>query len=151
FTLPRRMSKSNQNNVGLLGTAKIGVLTITEQELTVVRDVFGLHENIPETGYWASNGAKSDHRIVLKRSSAQSNLIYAESAGDIVQDFRPSFILLIGTAGGYGGRDDLNLGDVVISDYVEFSGYWKYKDNQILRRKIAHDHPSLYLRDNFIE
>lgn len=145
------MSKSTQNSVGLLGTAKIGLLTITEQELTVVRDVFGLHENIPESGYWASNGSNSNHGIVLRRSSAQTNLISAESAGDIVQDFRPAFILLIGTAGGYGGRDGLNLGDVVISDYVEFSGYWKYKENQVLRRKIAHDHPSLYLRDNFIE
>lgn len=145
------MPKSKQSDVGLLGTAKIGLLTITEQELRVVRDVFGLHQNIPETGYWANDGSTTDHSVVLRRSSAQTNLISAESAGDIMQDFRPAFILLIGTAGGYGGRDGLNLGDVVISDYVEFSGYWKYKDNQILRRKIAHDHPSLYLRDNFIE
>lgn len=89
--------------------------------------------------------------MVLRRASAQTNLISAEAAGDIIQDYRPDFILLIGTAGGYGGRDGLSLGDVVISDYVEFSGYWKYKEEQVLRRKIAHDHPSLYLRDNFAE
>jgi len=69
----------------------------------------------------------------------------------MIFDFAPDFIVLIGTAGGYGGRDELKLGDVVVCDYVEFSGYWKYREGQILRRKIAHDHPSLYLREHFFE
>jgi len=127
------------------------LITITEQEFAVVRTTFDLQQNIVGTPYYVRDARPTHHDVVLRRTSAQTNLISAEAAGDVVQDFRPSFLILLGTAGGYGGRDGLALGDVVVSDYVEFSGYWKYKADQIIRRKIAHDHPSLYLRDNFVE
>jgi nucleoside phosphorylase len=134
-----------------LGSAKVAIITITAEEFPPVRDIFGLHESIPSTGYHVADANSSDHAVVLRRSSGQTNLISAELAGDFIYDFRPEFIFLIGTGGGYEGRDGLTLGDVVVADYLEFSGYWKYKDQQILRRKIAHDHPSLNVRDNHAE
>jgi nucleoside phosphorylase len=136
---------------GILGSASIALMTVTEQEFPTVRDIFGLAENISNSGYYVKKANARDHDVVLRRSSGQTNLISAELAGDIIFDFRPEFIFLIGTGGGYEGRDGLALGDVVVADYIEFSGYWKYKDHQVLRRKIAHDHPSLNVRDNHAE
>jgi nucleoside phosphorylase len=136
---------------GLFGSARVAIITVTEQEFPTVRDVFGLTQNVPDSCYYVADRTARIHDVVLRRSSAQTNLISAESAAEMIYDFRPQFILLIGTAGGYDGRDGLELGDVVVADYVEFSGYWKYKENQILRRKLAHDHPSLNLRDNHAE
>jgi nucleoside phosphorylase len=121
------------------------------EESAIVRDGFNLQQNIPETRYYIADLNVKHHDLVLRRATGQTNLLSAESTGEIIFDFAPEFILLIGTAGGYGNRDGLKLGDVVVSDYVEFSGYWKYKEDQVLRRKIAHDQPSLYLCDNFIE
>jgi nucleoside phosphorylase len=144
-------SKQQYETGGILGSASIAVITITEQEFPPVRDIFGLQQNIPSSGYYVANASARTHDVVLRRSSGQTNLISAELAGDFIYDFRPEFIFLVGTGGGYDGRDELALGDVVVADYVEFSGYWKYKDHQVLRRKIAHDHPSLNIRDNHAE
>jgi nucleoside phosphorylase len=144
-------NKHHDKASGILGSAKVAIITITAEEFPPVRDIFGLHESIPSTGYHVADASSSDHAVVLRRSSGQTNLISAELAGDFIYDFRPEFIFLIGTGGGYEGRDGLTLGDVVVADYLEFSGYWKYKDQQILRRKIAHDHPSLNVRDNHAE
>ena len=136
---------------GILGSAKVAIITITEEEFPPVRNIFGLQENISDSGYYVADANSREHDVVLRRSSGQTNLISAELAGDFIYDFRPEFIFLIGTGGGYDGRDGLALGDVVVADYLEFSGYWKYKDHQVLRRKIAHDHPSLNIRDNHAE
>jgi nucleoside phosphorylase len=143
--------KYNNRASGILGSASVAIITITEQEFPPVRDIFGLQQNISNSGYYVVNANSKEHEVVLRRSSGQTNLISAELAGDLIYDFRPEFIFLIGTGGGYDGREGLALGDVVVADYVEFSGYWKYKDHQVLRRKIAHDHPSLNVRDNHAE
>lgn len=144
-------NKHHDKASGILGSASVAIITITEQEFPPVRDIFRLQQNISNSGYYVANANAREHDVVLRRSSGQTNLISAELAGDLIYDFRPEFIFLIGTGGGYDGRDGLAVGDVVVADYVEFSGYWKYKDHQVLRRKIAHDHPSLNVRDNHAE
>lgn len=136
---------------GLLGSAKIAILTVTVEEFDIVRGVFELAQNIPATPYFVADEHAQKHDVVIRRIPHQTNLISMESTSGFILDFRPEFIFLIGTAGGYYGRDSLRLGDVVVGNYVEFSGYWKYKEGQILRRKIPHDPPSLYLFENFLE
>jgi len=74
-------------------------MTITEQEFPTVRDVFGLQQNISNSGYYVADTGTTEHDVVLRRSSGQTNLISAELAGDIIYDFRPEFIFLIGTGG----------------------------------------------------
>jgi nucleoside phosphorylase len=147
----RVFGKRRDKAGGILGSAAVAIITVTEQEFPPVRQIFGLQQNIPNTGYYVANAQSSEHDVVLRRSAGQTNLVSAELAGDLIYDFRPEFIFLIGTGGGYDGRDGLALGDVVVADYLEFSGYWKYKDQQILRRKIAHDQPSLNVRENHAE
>jgi nucleoside phosphorylase len=136
---------------GRIGSARIALLTITTEEFGIVSEAFAVQQNLPATPYFMDNAQDAVHPIVICRSSAQTNLVAAETVREIIEDFRPDFILLIGTAGGYGGRDELKLGDVVVAEYVEHSGYWKYKQGQVLQRKIAHDHPSLFLLDGFVE
>jgi nucleoside phosphorylase len=145
------VDKHHKKASGILGSATVAIMTITEQEFPAVRDIFALQQNIPNSGYYVANANRRQHEVVLRRSSGQTNLISAELAVDLIYDFRPEFVFLVGTGGGYEGRDELAVGDVVIADYVEFSGYWKYKDHQVLRRKIAHDQPSLNVRDNHAE
>jgi len=136
---------------GTVGKARIAILTITKEEFDIASDVFGLKKNLSATAYFVSDLTAEIHPIVIRKSSAQTNLISAEAAGELIEDFRPDFIFLIGTAGGYGGRDELKLGDVVVADYLEYSEYWKYKEKRVLRRKLAYDHPSHFLLDRFFE
>jgi nucleoside phosphorylase len=136
---------------GSVGRARIAILTITTEEFDIVSDVFAVKKNLPATPYFVADLNAEVHRVAVRRSSAQTNLISAEAAGELIEDLRPDFILLIGTAGGYGGREELELGDVVVAEYVEYSGYWKYKEAHVVQRKFAHDHPSLFLLDRFVE
>lgn len=136
---------------GAVGSARIAILTITIEEFETIGNALGLKKNIPDTPYFVTGLDAEIHPVVVRRSSSQTNLISAEAVADLIEDFRPEFILLVGTAGGYAGRDGLQLGDVVVAEYVEHSGYWKYKEGQVLQRKFAHDHPSLFLLDRFVE
>lgn len=140
-----------RRRAGRLGIARIGLLTVTEAEFEIVRPVFGLAENCLDSPYYVRDKRKWDHHVVLRRSPGQTNVVSALAVSGMIEDFRPEFVFLIGTAGGYSGRDKLLLGDVVVAEYVTNSGYWKYKDGQVLLRKLAHDHPSFFLLDRFVE
>lgn len=53
--------------------------------------------------------------------------------------------------GGVEGRDDVQHGDVVVVDYVEYYEFQKFEQGRCLIRSLPLDHPSLYLRENFAE
>lgn len=130
----------------------MAVLTVTPQEFQALRNCLGTSSNLVGTEYYVRRVvANQEYDVVLRRASGQTNLLSAEATGDFIEDFRPEFIFLVGTAGGHSGRDGLALGDVVIADFIDYSGYVKYKDGQVLERKNPHDHPSLYLREKFAE
>ncbi|HXE65045.1 MAG TPA: hypothetical protein VN519_15990, partial [Bryobacteraceae bacterium] len=74
-----------------------------------------------------------------------------QTAGEIIEDFRPQYLMLVGTAGGHSERDGVALGDVVVANYLDYSGYWKYKEGVVLERKLPHDHPSGHLLENYVE
>jgi hypothetical protein len=59
---------------------------------------YSLQQNIPNSGYYVAN-ASATHDLVLRRSSGQTNPDFAELAGDLIYDFRPEFIFLVGTEG----------------------------------------------------
>jgi nucleoside phosphorylase len=138
-------------NCGRLGKARVALLTITTDEFAIASDAFALHENLIGSPYYVSRRHDGVYDIVLRRCLSQTNLVSHEVAGSMVEDFRPSFVIMIGTAGGYSGRDGLALGDVVVSDYIESSNYWKHTQSEVKARKVAFDHPSLFLLDRFVE
>ena len=137
--------------IGRKGKACVALITTTIEEFAVVQNLFGLNRNIDHTPYFVKAGQRSPFEVVARRSLSQTNVISHRTAGAVIEDFFPEFLFLIGTAGGCTGRDPLELGDVVIADYIEYSGYWKFRAGQILERKVPFDHPSLYLHQNYVE
>lgn len=137
---------------GRIGSCRVAVLTVTPEEFLALRDCLETGANLVGTEYYVREMLRSqEYDVVVRRASGQTNLLSAEATGDFIEDFRPEFIFLVGTAGGHSGRDELCLGDVVVADFIDYSGYVKYKDGQVLARKNPHDHPSLYLRQKFAE
>ncbi len=137
---------------GRLGSAQVGLMTVTTEEAAIVTKIFALDASLPGTGYTINSlQSTPDFKIVHKRMPNQTNLVSVQIAGDLIEDFRPAFLILIGTAGGHSGREGLNLGDVVVADYVDYSGYWKYKNGAVIERKMPHDHPSGHLIQNYVE
>jgi nucleoside phosphorylase len=135
---------------GKKGRARVALLTVTVEEFEVVRTVFGLNTNVEGTPYFVSGARQSPFEVVGRRAPGQTNVISEKAAGDLIEDFRPEFLILIGTAGSCQARA-VRLGDVVVADYVDYSGYWKLVDGRVLLRRNPHDHPSLFLHEGFVE
>jgi len=133
-----------------LGHATVALLTITTEESDGVRVAFDLNDDVLAYAVHKPN-RRNDYAIVMRRAASQTNVIASLMVSQVIEDFRPSYLFLIGTAGGHSQRDELKLGDVVVADYIDYSAYWKLKDGKFLERKHACDHPSLYLRENFAE
>lgn len=126
-------------------------MTVTTEEAEIVDRVFAL-TRIPGTPYTSSDVPPVDFtKIVHRRSQHQTNIVSAQTAGDIIEDFRPQYLIVIGTAGGRSEQDSLGLGDVVVADYLDYSGYWKFTAGQVLERKLPHDHPSGHLLESYVE
>ncbi len=136
---------------GKIGKARVGLLVVTIEEFDVVSRLFGLNQNISGTPYFAERISGGVWEVMLRRCPSQTNVISERTAGEFIEDFRPEFILLIGTAGGCQGRDHLQLGDIVVADFIDYSGYWKFDAGRVLARKNPHDHPSLFLHQSFVE
>ena len=135
---------------GRKGKTRVALLTVTIEEFAVVRNVFGLNTNFPGTPYFVSATRHGSFEVVGRRAPGQTNVISEKATGDLIEDFRPEFLLLIGTAGSCHARG-VRLGDVVVADYIDYSGYWKLVDGHVLLRRNPHDHPSLFLHEGFVE
>jgi nucleoside phosphorylase len=149
--LPSWLCRRNEVR-GRLGKAKVALLTITKEEFEGVRNVFGMRVELLGSPYVVSGANRlNDYPIVLRRAPGQTNVVSAQVAAAVLEDFRPDYLFVIGTAGGHSGREHLNLGDVVIADYIDYSAYWKLNNGAYEERKNACDHPSLHLLENFAE
>ena len=133
-----------------LGHATVALLTITPEESDGVCAAFDLKDDVGAYAVPKSN-RKNKYTVVMRRAPSQTNVIASLMVSKVIEDFRPDYLILIGTAGGHSQRDELKLGDVVVADYIDYSAYWKLKEGKFLERKQACDHPSLYLRETFAE
>src|SRR6185369_3789610 len=74
---------------------------------------------------------------------------------NVIEDFRPAYLFLVGIAGGVKDhdkgvyRDGVGLGDVVVGDYVDYSEFRKLVGGKSASRRIPYDHPSHALRTKF--
>jgi nucleoside phosphorylase len=101
----------------------IGVLTIRDDEFRAVLSVFpddhsifrGRHREY--TLCRTEAGAGKLYRIAIVRQIEQGNGEAQDAARDLIDEFHPSLLLVIGIAGGL-PSDDLFLGDVVISTRI---------------------------------
>jgi len=137
---------------GRMGSCQTAILAITEGEMVAVQRIFGTQKNIIGSKYYVEEiYASHEYDVIVMRSDDRGNTGAGEAVGDIVEDFRPAFVILTGTAGGYQGREEAELGDVVIADFVSYSEFRKWADGRDRPRYIAYDHPSLYLRGRFAD
>jgi nucleoside phosphorylase len=101
----------------------VGVLTIREDEFRAVLQVFpdghgiykGRHREY--TLRTADAGQSARYRLAVLRQIEQGNGEAQEAARDLIDDLRPSLLLVVGIAGGL-PSDDICLGDVVLSTRV---------------------------------
>ena len=130
----------------------IGLMTVTVEEAAIVNRVFAL-TRIQGTAYTSSKALAPGSliNIVHRRAQHQTNTVSAQTAGGVIEDFRPQYLIVIGTAGGRSKQDGLSLGDVVVADYLDYSRIWKYTAGQVLARKLPHDHPSGHLLESYVE
>ena len=98
---------------GDLGHATVGVLTIIDEEFTAARDLLALTANIVGTSYCVAE-VREDRRYatVLGQSPGRTNTTAEQATCDLIEKFRPHFLILIGIAGGVG---EDSLGDVILA------------------------------------
>lgn len=138
---------------GKLGHARVAVLTVIDEEFNAARDTLGLTKELEGTAYFVSPDSEKDSPdIVLCQSLDRSNVPFNTAVDDVIDDFRPHFLLLVGIAGGLSdegnklGREGIALGDVLIADSVAYVEFLKVTDQGTFLRYSPIDHPSLHLR-----
>jgi nucleoside phosphorylase len=144
---------------GKLGFTKVGILTITDAEFLAAQRIFNTQHNIPSSPYFVAAGVQSrQYDLVVRQASDRTNTPAFRATAGLIEDLRPVYIFLVGTAGGVlkdiamgTGRDGTRLGDVVTADFIDYTEFVKLRGRKSLERKIPHDHPSMYLRDNFAQ
>jgi nucleoside phosphorylase len=132
---------------GLRGRARVAVLTVVDDELKQLQQALRCTNNLAGTAYWVREKLPSTtYEVVLKQLADRGNIASGECASEIIEDFRPHYLLLVGIGGGIEGRDDMGIGDVVIADHVDYYEFRKLMDGKSMSRKIPLDHPSRLLR-----
>lgn len=139
---------------GRKGRARVGIVTIIDEEFEAARQVFGLDVIIPETGYFvASNPGGREWDVAMIQASDRSNVPVSADVTDFMEDLRPQILILLGVAGGlceHGnvGRDGIRPGDVLFADQVSYVEFLKIENGATRMRSYAVDHPSEPLRKN---
>jgi nucleoside phosphorylase len=126
------------------------VITVIPEELAEAKAALGLPVRIEGgTPYYVNALSESGrYDVVLRRLSGRGNIKASTGATELMNDFRPPYILLVGIAGGAKGT---KLGDVIVPDFVEGYEMRKLVDGKFRRRMEAYDHPSLRLRHQMAE
>ncbi len=153
FLLTFRAAKTNKIlcnaahvGVGRYGTARVGILTIIDEEFAAVRAALGGASEVLEiedTSYYSPNlrvGAEPD--IVLTQSADRSNVPAAGAGRNLIEDFRPEVVVVCGIAGGIAGRDEIDLGHVVVADYIHYTDFRKLSEKVDSTRHYAYDQPT---------
>jgi nucleoside phosphorylase len=139
-------------SIGKIGKARIGILTVIIEEFEELRAILGTTVNVPGSPYYVARiEASSRFDVVLMKLSGRGNIVSATGTRDLLEDFKPDYVLLVGIAGGIKGRDDTYLADVVVADFVEGYEMQKLSAGQSKRRKEPHDHPGHRLRNSIAQ
>jgi len=130
---------------GRYGTARVAIFTIVDAEFNAVRAALGGVEKVLEIGdssyYSPTSAHPGDPDIVLAQAD-RSHLPAMGASRDLLEDFRPEIVLVCGIAGGIGDRDGIDLGHVVVADYLHYVEFRKLDAGSDLPRYYAYDQPS---------
>lgn len=108
-------------------TVDIGILTIRDDEFRAVLKYFPSDQEVYRgrhreyTLRTTDAGEGRQYRLAILRQIEQGNGEAQEAARDLIDDLKPSLLLVVGIAGGL-PSDDVTLGDVILSTrIVDFS------------------------------
>lgn len=133
------------------GNALVAIITIVEEEFVAVRERGDFKELAGNSPYLRRNELTPGvYDMILAKTVDRSNGPCGDLVRTIAEQFRPEFIILSGIAGGV-GREGVGLGDVVVADHVDWYEMRKMAAGKEVRRKMALDHPSLYLRETMFQ
>jgi len=129
-------------------TARIGVLTVIEEEFDALRRVLGNLDSTPRPGYLHMRDRPRD--VVVKRCADRGTQAAGDEARMMIELFRPEVIIVCGIAGAVENKG-LAKGDVVVADYLHYSDFRKIDVGTDEMRYVAYDQPSSTLRDRYAE
>lgn len=147
---------------GREGHARFAVLTVIPEEMDEALNVLGASEEVGETAVFTSPLALQEGLtqlpFVVARCRDRSNGPAGITVRDLLEDWHPEVILLVGIAGGIrrlsiGSNppklaDGPALGDVVLAKMIHFADYGKDLPNGFLPRWLPLTHPSARLVQN---
>ncbi len=133
---------------GRIGTARVGVLTIIDEEFECAQNALQATKWV-QGAYYTTN--KRTHEVVLRQAADRGNIQAVHPTQDIIERFQPEVLMIIGIAGGIYGRDSVQLGDVVVADYLHYAEFRKMNQESDRPRFAAYDHPAVSLREDLVD
>jgi nucleoside phosphorylase len=134
---------------GRIGTARIGVLTPLPEEFVAAKHALRADLEIPDSGYYTPDRNLLD--VVLTQGD-RGNAAAVDATSNLIEDFRPEVILLVGIAGGFRDRSEkIEPGDVVVPDYLHYAAFRSIKAKKgDMSRHEPHDPPAHSLHQRFV-
>jgi nucleoside phosphorylase len=132
---------------------------VVEEELTAALAEFAANYEVPDCGCWTPvENTDLMYPIIVTQTTDRSNMPAMESVHDVVEDWRPEYVVLVGIAGGIvrakGAQTKLkgpHVGDVVCAEYVHYGDYTKRVDGLRLIRYFPLAHPDTHTIQHFVK
>jgi nucleoside phosphorylase len=134
---------------GRYGHARVAILSVIEEETQAVHKVLGLTRRIEGRPYFVAPGTDTARPDMITREVGRTNIQSGECIRDVIEHWQAEVLILCGIAGGIAGHETVELGDIVIPNYIHYCSFSKLSESGEQRRYIAYDHPSLWLHSNY--
>jgi len=123
------------------------VIATLDEEYKAVKEVFQLQEKDLKTEKNFSYYYKKIEEVGVAffKFPERGNSNSSSQTTEIIRNFSPRFIILVGIAGGV--KKNINLGDVAVSDNLKYYEYKKISKEREEHRDISIDPPSNELKD----
>jgi nucleoside phosphorylase len=133
---------------GRRGHARAVIVAVTREELDATLAEFDACHEVAGSGCWSNTRSTDIHPLLVTQSADRSNIPCFETVRDLVEDWRPEYVILSGVAGGIvrldagtGALVGPSTGDVVCVEYVHYGEYTKHVDGKRQMRYFPIEHP----------
>jgi 5'-methylthioadenosine/S-adenosylhomocysteine nucleosidase len=125
------------------------IITTLDDELDAVKETLNLKNYTTKNALIYYYGYIDGISVICVKSNDRGNISSANTTNAVIQEWRPSYLLLVGYAGGIKDNDraGIKLGDVVVSDSIVYYEYKKIVGGQIRYRELPINQPSVFLKN----
>ncbi len=122
------------------------IITSMPEERDAVVKVFEMDGPVTKDGLVYYYTSLEDKRIACVMLAERGNLeATAELTSSVLRVLKPRFLVVVGTAGGVVGRENIQVGDVVFSTHLIYYQYEKSTEGKRLDRPVRVQPPSSFL------